>query len=104
MATARELPHTSPEEVGISTEGLGKIDDLVQDYIDDGRIQGAVVGVTRRNKVVYMEAHGVLDDTTQRPMTKDAMFHMASSSDSLASWIPKVAAGPLDFQPGTRWA
>ena len=26
------------------------------------------------------------------------------ASDTLASWIPKVAAGPLDFQPGTRWA
>ena len=26
------------------------------------------------------------------------------ATDTLASWIPKVAAGPLDFQPGTRWA
>lgn len=25
-------------------------------------------------------------------------------TDSLATWIPKVAKGPLDFQPGTRWA
>ena len=190
----------------MSAERLAEIDDLAQEYIDAGRIQGAVVGVTRRNKVVYMKAHGVLDDTTERPMTKDAMFPMASStkpvlgvaammmieeglispddevqkyipefegiqvavakesgekdvrkskskegfkkgkvpdfelvdverpltvhdllthtaglhtggigtvvskldrpgaSDSLASWIPKVAAGPLDFQPGTRWA
>ena len=64
----------------MSAERLKKIDDLVQEYIDDGRIQGAVVGVTRRNKVVYMEAHGVLDETTQSPMRKDAMFHMASST------------------------
>ena len=64
----------------MSAERLKKIDDVVQEYIDDGRIQGAVVGVTRRNKVVYMEAHGVLDETTQSPMRKDAMFHMASST------------------------
>ena len=204
----------------MSAERLKKVDDTVQEYIDAGRIQGVVVGVTRSNKVVYMKAHGLLDDTTGRPMRKDAMFHMASStkpvlgvaammmieeglidpedpvekyipefkgiqvavakgpgdkdavkskskskdeskskakpkskdefkkpkipdyqlvdvnrpltihdllthtaglytggigtavskldspgeSDSLASWIPKVAAGPLDFQPGTRWA
>ena len=206
MTTTRELPHGNPEEVGMSAERLKKIDDVVQEYIDAGRIHGAVVGVTRRNKVVYMEAHGVLDDTTQRPMPKDAIFHMASStkpvlgvaammmieeglinpedpvetyipefkgiqvavakesadkditkskskdeakkrkasdyqlvdvnrpltihdllthtaglhtggigtavssldrpgaSDTLASWIPRVAAVPLDFQPGTRWA
>ena len=209
LATTRELLHGTPEEVGMSTEGLKKIDGLVQEYVEAGRIQGAVVGVTRRNKVVYMEAHGVHDQTTQTPMPKDAMFHMASStkpvlgvaammvieeglispedpvekyipefkgiqvavaeeapgkdtkskskakskddakkqkvfdyqlvdvnrpvtihdllthtaglytggigaavskldrpgeSDTLASWIPKVAAGPLDFQPGTRWA
>ena len=58
----------------MSAERLKKIDDVVQEYIDDGRIQGAVVGVTRRNKVVYMEAHGVLDETTQSPMRKDAML------------------------------
>ncbi|MDE0192940.1 MAG: serine hydrolase, partial [Gammaproteobacteria bacterium] len=80
MATTRELPHASPEEVGMSAEGLQKIDDVVQEYIGAGRIRGAVVGVTRRNKVVYMEALGALDDTTERPMRKDAMFHMASST------------------------
>ena len=192
----------------MSAERLQKIDDVVQEYIDAGRIQGVVIGVTRRNKVVYMKAHGVIDDTTQRPMRKDSMFNMVSStkpilgvaammmieeglispqdpvekyipefngiqvavstkpvdkkfknqskkaennfekqkvtdyqlvdlqrpltihdllthtaglqtgglgtavsnidrpgpSDTLASWIPKVAAGPLDFQPGTRWS
>ena len=204
MTSTRELPHASPDEVGMSAERLRKIGDVVQEYVDAGRIQGAVVGVTRRNKVVYLEAHGTIDDTTQRPMSKDAMFHMASStkpvlgvaammmieeglispddpvekyipefkgiqvavakesadkdivkskekskkqkvpeyqlvdanrpltihdllthtaglhtggigsavsnldrpgaSDTLASWIPKLAAGPLDFQPGTRWS
>ncbi len=24
--------------------------------------------------------------------------------ESLASWIPKIASGPLDYQPGARWA
>ena len=80
MTTTRELPPGSPAEVGMSAERLQSIDDLVQEYIDAGHIQGAVVGVTRRNQVVYLEAHGVLDDTTERPMTTDAMFHMASST------------------------
>jgi CubicO group peptidase (beta-lactamase class C family) len=213
MATTHELPHASPDEVGMSAERLNKIDNVVQEYVDAGRIQGAVIGVTRRNKVVYMETHGVFDETARNPMRKDAMFQMVSStkpilgvaammmieeglispedpvekyipefkgiqvavptnpvdknfkyknkgksedkskskvkkqkvsdyrledvhrpltihdllthtaglhtgglgtavsnldrpgpSDTLASWIPRIAAGPLDFQPGNRWA
>ena len=80
MTTTQELPLGSPEEVDMSAERLKKIDDFVQEYIDAGRIQGVVIGVTRRNKVVYMEAHGVIDKLTQRPMRKDSLFHMVSST------------------------
>jgi len=80
MTTAYELPHGTPEEVGMSTEGLKKVDEVVQQYVDEGRIQGAVVAVSRRNMVVYMKAHGVLDEKTQAPMPEDTIFIMASST------------------------
>lgn len=80
MTTAYELPHATPEEVGMSTEGLKKIDEVVRQYVDDGRIQGAVVAVSRRNKVVYMAGHGVLDEKTRAPMPEDTIFIMASST------------------------
>ena len=80
MTTAYELPRATPEEVGMSTEGLKKIDEVVQQYVDEGRIQGAVVAVSRRNMVVYMEAHGVLDEKIQAPMPEDSIFIMASST------------------------
>ena len=46
MTTTQELAFGSPEEVGMSAERLKKIDDFVQEYIDAGRIQGVVIGVT----------------------------------------------------------
>ena len=194
MTATFELPQAAPEEVGMSGERLNAIRDVVQEFIDEGRIQYAVVGVARRGKVVYFEAQGVSDE---KPVRKDAMFHMASSTkpilgvaammvieeglvspfdpvekyipefkgiqvavldekadkktsgkkglekepeyrlvdahrpvtihdllthtsgvsgralgrtreiqhegDTLATWIPVVAEGPLNFQPGTRW-
>ncbi len=194
MATTLELPRATPEEVGMSGVRLNKVSGVVQEFIDEGRIQYAVVGVARRGKVVYFEAQGV---SNQEPVRKDAMFHMASSTkpilgvaammvieegligpsdpvekyipefkgikvavldekadkktggkkafekepgyrlvdahrpvtihdllthtsgisgrtlgrtreiqhegDTLATWIPIVAEGPLNFQPGTRW-
>ena len=51
-----ELPHAPPESVGVSGERLNKIHDIVREHIDDGRLQGAVVAVARRGKVVYFEA------------------------------------------------
>lgn len=64
----------------MSSEQLQKMDDVIQEYIDEGRVHGVVVGVTRRNKVVYYEAHGVIDPVRKTPMPKDALFAMASST------------------------
>lgn len=76
MATF-ELPRATPEEVGMSSERLNRVRDVVQEFIDEGRIHYAVVGVARRGKVVYFEAQGVSD---QEPVQADAIFHMASST------------------------
>ena len=77
VATTPELPRATPEEVGMSRERLNRVRDVVQELIDEGRIQYAVVGIARRGKVVYFEAQGVSND---EPVQKDAMFHMASST------------------------
>ena len=58
---AEELPSAKPEDVGMSSERLQEMDLVIQEYLDEGRVHGVVVGVTRRNKVVYYEAHGVID-------------------------------------------
>ena len=58
MTTTFELAQGSPEEVGMS-ERLNGVRDVVQEFIHEGRIQGAVVGVARRGKLVYFEAQGV---------------------------------------------
>ncbi|MCY3837861.1 MAG: hypothetical protein OXH09_04310 [Gammaproteobacteria bacterium] len=54
--TKFELPRANPDEVGMSGERLEKVGDVVREFIDEGRIQYAVVGVARRGKVVYFEA------------------------------------------------
>jgi CubicO group peptidase (beta-lactamase class C family) len=78
MTKSQELPRGNPEAVRMSSDGLNKIDELVQQYIEDDRIPGAVIGVMRRDKVVYLKAHGMLEDN--EPMPEDAIFIMASSA------------------------
>ena len=75
-----ELPHGTPEDVGMSGQRLNKIQSVVQEFIDSGKIQGAVVGVCRRGKVVYFKAQGLFNVKTKVPLQTDGMFHMMSST------------------------
>ena len=79
----QEIPRATPEEVGMSSEALEKIGELAQQYIDEKRVPGVVVGISRRNKIAYLEAYGVLEEETQELMREDAIFIMASSSKPL---------------------
>ena len=54
---AQSLPTIQPD-VGMSTERLGRIDDLFQQYVDEDRIPGAVALVMRRGKIVHFKAYG----------------------------------------------
>jgi CubicO group peptidase (beta-lactamase class C family) len=75
-----DLPRARPEEVGFSPERLHRVDEVIRRHIDDRRIAGAVTLVARKGRVVHFEAQGVMDLESKRPMTKDTLFRMASST------------------------
>ncbi len=75
-----ELPIAKPEQAGISTERLRRVDDVIRRYIDDKKISGAVSLVARKGHVVHFEAQGVADVESKAPMRKDSIFRMASST------------------------
>jgi len=78
--TAAALPASKPEEVGLSSERLQRINQLVQRYIDQGQITGAITMVSRQGRVAHFEAIGQMDLEAKAPMRKDAIFRIASMS------------------------
>jgi CubicO group peptidase (beta-lactamase class C family) len=76
--TAASLPSTKPEDLELSTERLRQIHAMVQRHIDAGDITGAVMLVARKGQIAYLEAQGVMDLESKKPMTRDSMFRMAS--------------------------
>jgi CubicO group peptidase (beta-lactamase class C family) len=80
LSSVAALPSGSPESLGLSTPRLHRIADLIQRYIDDHQISGAVTVVARRGQVAYEEAQGLMDIEAKTPMRKDAIFRMASMS------------------------
>jgi CubicO group peptidase (beta-lactamase class C family) len=78
--SASALPSGKPEEVGLSSERLQRINQLVQRYIDEGQITGAITMVSRKGRVAHFEAQGQMDLESKSPMRKDAVFRIASMS------------------------
>jgi CubicO group peptidase (beta-lactamase class C family) len=74
------VPNGRPEDVGLSSERLQRITDVVQRYIAAKEIAGAVTVVTRRGKVARFEAQGMMDLESKAPMRKDGIFRIASMS------------------------
>ncbi len=81
--SAAEIPAVVPEEVGMSSERLDRINTVMQRHIDAGDIQGAVTAVARRGKLVHFETHGLMDVDNNRPMESDAIHIMMSSTKPL---------------------
>ena len=70
---------------GISQERLRRLDGLLQQYVDENRIAGAVVRILRDGEPVYERAAGWRDRESRRPMTNDTLFRIASQSKAITS-------------------
>lgn len=84
QALALQAQTVSPESVGLSSERLERISDLMQSHIDAGRISGAVTLVARHGKIAHLEAQGVMDLASGKPMEEDTIFRLASMSKPVA--------------------
>jgi CubicO group peptidase (beta-lactamase class C family) len=95
VATAASLPAcardlqalvtATPEQVGMSTQRLGRIATMLKQEIANGKLPGAVVMVARKGKIVYSDAIGLQDKGANMPMTLDAIFRIYSMTKPLAS-------------------
>lgn len=78
-------PTSSPEEVGLSSERLERIANVIQKGVDDGRIAGGVALVARHGKVAYLKAVGMADRDAKKPMRADNIFRICSMTKPLTS-------------------
>jgi CubicO group peptidase (beta-lactamase class C family) len=83
--SAQALPRATPEDVGFSSERLERLSDVLQAYVDDGRLAGAVALVARHGKVAFLESFGYRDLESRSPMREDAIFRIASQTKALVS-------------------
>ena len=75
-AVAGDLPTTKPEQVGLSSERLERIGQVLRADVERGRIPGAVVVVARKGRVALVQAVGFRDKAAGASMTPDSIFRI----------------------------
>lgn len=70
---------------GVSAERLARIDGLLQEYVSKGWLPGATALVAKDGKIIYYKAFGSSDLESRKPLTKDAIFRIASQTKAITS-------------------
>jgi len=86
-----------PEEVGMASDSLAKIEALVNTYVATKKYPGAVTLIAKQGKIIYESEIGWSDSTRTEPYRKDHLFRMASMTKPLVSVaaMQLVEAGKL---------
>jgi CubicO group peptidase (beta-lactamase class C family) len=84
-AAPATLKEASAESVGMSTERLGRVDAVVNEYIAKGRQAGIGVLIARNGRIVHYKAYGQDDTDAKTPLKRDAIFRIASQTKAITS-------------------
>lgn len=104
-----------PSEAGFTAERLSHIDHHFQEYIDDGRLAGWQIAVSRAGKVVHSSTAGLRDKETGTPFADDTIVRLYSMTkpitsvaammlyeegafelkDPISRWLPEFAHTPV---------
>ncbi|MBD3399746.1 MAG: serine hydrolase [Candidatus Coatesbacteria bacterium] len=80
------LTTAKPADVGMDPERLDRVDGLIEELIDAGRMPGAVLLVARRGAIVKRAAYGWAElEPERRPMAPDTLFDLASLTKVVAT-------------------
>lgn len=75
----------TPEAGGFSSKRLSRIDTALKEYVDKGRMNGAVAMIVHDGKIVYYKNFGYNDQEAKTPMQKDGIFRIASQTKAITS-------------------
>lgn len=85
IASAGELPVAKPEDVGMSSEKLTKVNAVMDGLVKEKKLAGGLVMIARRGKVVHLQSHGRMDIEANKPMRDDAIVRIYSMTKAITT-------------------
>jgi CubicO group peptidase (beta-lactamase class C family) len=75
----------TPAEAGLDESRLSRLNSHLERYVDDGRLPGFHVVVSRRGKVAHQHLYGMRDLEASLPVTSDTMYRIYSMTKPITS-------------------
>ena len=79
------LQPSSPESAGFSSERLKRIDENINGWMKDGRLNGCVALIIRNGKIIYHKGFGYDDEEKTKPIRTDNIYRIASQTKAITS-------------------
>ena len=95
------FPKAVPEDIGLSSEGLNKIEAIAINAIAKGAMPGCVVLVAKDGKIAYNKAFGYTNFDRKEPINIDMVYDLASVtkvSATTVSIMKLLEEGKIDLQ------
>ncbi|MFJ9024345.1 serine hydrolase domain-containing protein [Streptomyces sp. NPDC102259] len=83
MALLRQ--EVDPSEVGLDAKALDRLDQHVAHFVDEGRLPGFLVSVSRGGRVAHLTAHGHRDIAAGLPVEADTLYRIYSMTKPVTS-------------------
>jgi CubicO group peptidase (beta-lactamase class C family) len=85
ILSAALTPQAAPHEVGLDADRLARIDQHFQRYVDDGRLAGWQLTVSRHGRLAHVSSAGHRDREAGAPVTDDTIWRIYSMSKPITS-------------------
>lgn len=84
-AQGAEFSRTRPERLGMSSDRLDRLDNVLKSYVETEQLAGQVVLVLRNGRLAYSAANGMQDIGKGIAMKEDSIFRIASQTKAIVS-------------------
>ena len=85
MTEFEGLPRAVPEDMGMSTARLERIKPVMQQWVDNGKIPGALTMIAREGRLVHFDKVGHQDIASGKPIEFDTIFRIYSMTKPITS-------------------
>lgn len=76
---------TRPEDVGLSSERLARVQDVTHAYVDKGKLPGVQTLISRRGELVFHDSYGWSDVDAEVPIGPETIYRIYSMTKPITS-------------------
>jgi CubicO group peptidase (beta-lactamase class C family) len=76
---------TRPEDLGLSSERLKRVDTTMRAYVDAGKLPGVQTLISRRGQLVHRDCYGCTDVEAEQPVVPETLYRLYSMTKPVTS-------------------